>query len=76
MVKTINQDKYKVLTIGTHDALIDGDLIKDIPTRIAFVSSESELSAFTNEEPIGTIAALYGLSKLWQLTPAREWEEI
>lgn len=74
--KTVSQDKRKVLNIGMHDALIDGDVVKDIPTRLVFVADENELDEFTDIEPIGTVAAQYGFSNLWQLTPDGTWESI
>ena len=45
--KTISQNKRKVLNIGMHDALIDGNVVHDIPTRLVFVSDENELDALT-----------------------------
>ena len=72
--KTISQNKRKVLNIGMHDALIDGNVVHDIPTRLVFVSDENELDSLTDCEPVGTIAVQYGFGSMWQLTPDATWE--
>lgn len=76
MAITISQEKRKALTTGMHDALIDGEVIKDIPSRVVFVTSESELSAIVDEEPVGTIAIQYGFANMWQLKPDGQWATV
>lgn len=66
----------KVITSGLHDAILDGEITRDIQTRMVFVNSESELAQFTDQEPAGTVAATYGFGSMWQLTPAGTWAEI
>lgn len=76
MAITISQEKRKTLTTGMHDALIDGEVVKDIPSRVVFVTSQSELSAIANEEPVGTIAIQYGFVNMWQLKPDGQWAAV
>lgn len=72
--RTIAPYLSRVLNFGSHDALIDGNVIKDIQTRLVLVASQAELASFADKEPIGTIAVQYGFKKLWQLKPDRTWE--
>lgn len=72
--RTISHNLPKAINLGAHDALIDGDVVKDIQTRLVLVASQAELASFTDKEPIGTIAVQYGFKKLWQLKPDRTWE--
>lgn len=74
--KTIYQNTPKVITLDTHCAIIDGDVVHDIPTRLVFVQSESELANFTDKEPAGTMAAKYGFANMWQLKPDKTWESL
>ena len=74
--KKVSNNMVKVLNMGMHDALINGDIVRDIQTRFVFVSSQSELAEFTDIEPVGTVAALYGFGSMWQLKPDRTWESI
>lgn len=66
----------KAFTTNLHDVLIDGEIVHDVQARTVFVSSQSELSNFTNVEPIGTVAVQYGLANIWQLNANREWVSI
>ena len=51
----------KVLEMGMHDAVVDGALHTDIPTRVIFVTDTTERDALEDLEP-GTFVALYGLA--------------
>lgn len=74
--RTISQNMAKGLLIGMHDAKIGDDIVRDIPTKLVFVSSQAELAEFTAIEPVGTFAATYGLGTLWHLNSSREWVEV
>lgn len=74
MAETIKgNNALKSLQWGMHDAVIDNEIVRDIPSKMVFVSSQSQLSKFTNNVPVGTIAATYGFGSLWQLNASRQW---
>lgn len=56
---------YSPTMTNMHDAVVDGVLHKDIPTRLVFVSSTTERDALPNKTP-GMIVALYGFGHVWQ----------
>lgn len=74
--KTISHNYPKILNLGMHDAMINGDIVHDIQSRVVFVTSSDELANFTTVEPVGTIAIQYGLANMWQLKPDRTWESV
>lgn len=74
--KTIGNSYPKALSGGMHDAIIGNDIVHDIPSKVIYVSEESELDSFTDISPVGTFAAVYGLTKLWQLDASKEWVEV
>ena len=61
-------------TDSLHDAVVDGQLICGLPSRMVFVSSEEDLEQLSGY-PVGTIAAQYAFKNLWHLTPDG-WEAI
>ena len=63
----------EVFTIGTHNAVTAGGLMRDIPTTLTFVRSEADLAKVTDAEP-GDIAATYGMESIWQYDGS-EWVE-
>ena len=74
MAETImGNNALKSLQWGMHDAVIDGEIVRDIPSKMVYVSSQSQLSKYTNNVPVGTIAATYGFGSLWQLNASRQW---
>ena len=73
--KTISGNTIKSLQNGMHDAIVGGIIVRDIPSQMVFLSEESELTNFT-DKPVGTIAAIYGFSKMWQLKPDKTWATI
>lgn len=62
----------KSLQWGMHDTIINGEIVRDLPSKMVYVSAESELSNFADMPP-GTIAALYGMGSMWQLKPDGTW---
>ena len=58
-----------------HDAVVDGVILSNVPSKMVYVSGESELADLAEEYPVGTIAAQYGYTMLWQLAPTG-WVEI
>lgn len=60
---------------GTYDYYANGELITNRQSRIVFVLSESQLAELPDYSP-GTIAATFGLSEVWQKTPAGAWIEV
>lgn len=61
--------------IGTHGALVDGEVVHNIPDHSVYVTSESDLASLT-DLPAGTFAIQYGFSHVWQLTPSGAWVEV
>ena len=69
---TVTQSRDKRFTFGMHDAVTDGGILRDVPSRLVYVSSEDDLDLLTSERP-GTIAAQYGFVHMWQLDAGGEW---
>lgn len=70
--KTISNNRLKSLNWGMHDAIINGEIVRDIPSKMIYVSSQDELSNFSDALP-GTIAAQYGFGSMWQMKPDGTW---
>ena len=73
--KTISNNRIKSLNWGMHDAIIDGQIVRDIPSRMIYVNAQSELVNFSDALP-GTMAATYGFSQMWQMKPDGTWATI
>ena len=73
--KTVSQDLRKILTGSMHDAIIGGKVVKDIPSKLVYVNSQSELSNYS-DYPVGTIAAVIGFGSVWQKNVSGEWVSI
>lgn len=71
--KTISNNTLKGLQWGMHDAIINGDIVHDIPSTMIYVKNQTERDAFTQISPVGTICAVYGFGTMWQLNSDREW---
>lgn len=69
---TVTDERLKRLNWTMHDAVVDGEVLRDLPSKMVYVTDADELAAFAGDPP-GTIAALYGFSKLWQLQPDGTW---
>ena len=74
--KILSNNALKSLYWGMHDAYINGEVVRDIPTKMVFVTNQSQLSKFTQIEEVGTFAATYGLSSVWQLNASRQWVSV
>ena len=61
--------------IGTHGAVIDGEVKHNIPDHSVYVESESDLASIDNV-PVGTFAIQYGFTHVWQLAPDNLWIEV
>ena len=73
--KTIANNYPKVIQKSAHSAIIDGDIVNDIPDETVYVTEESELTNFANK-PVGTFAMTYGLTAMWQKKPNGSWENV
>ena len=73
--KTVNQAYPRILQWSVHDVIQNEEIVRDIRSKMVYVSDYSELAHFT-DEPIGTFAATYGLTALYQLKPDRTWATI
>lgn len=70
---TVSQSRDKRFTFGMHDAVTEGGILRDIPSRLVYVRSEDDLDLLTDEKP-GTIAAQYGFVHMWQLDDDGTWQ--
>jgi hypothetical protein len=51
-------------TLEIHDAVVNGQLLRNIPTRVIFVSNKTERNALENIEA-GTIVLTFNLNNIW-----------
>lgn len=51
-------------TLEIHDAVVNGQLLRNIPTRLIFVANKTERNALTNIEA-GTFVLTFDLSNVW-----------
>lgn len=51
-------------TLEIHDAVVDGRLLRNIPTRLIFVANKTERNALENIEA-GTFVLTFDLSNVW-----------
>ena len=73
--KIVGNSSLKRLTWGMHDAIIGNEIVRDIPSKVVYVSAESELSNFA-DEPAGTVAVQYGFAAIWQKKPDGTWATV
>lgn len=74
-VKTITQNKTKVLSGSTNDVVHGNLLVKDTPAPAVLVSSLSDLANLP-AYPAGTIAYTAGYQLMWQLSAAGDWVSV
>ena len=65
-----------LLKTGTHDAMVDGVHVTEIPNRTVYISSSEEKDELADKLLPGTYVALYGLSHIWQLNDSGTYETI
>lgn len=51
-------------TLEVHDAVVNGKLLRNIPTRLIFVANKTERNALTNIEA-GTFVLTFDLKNVW-----------
>lgn len=51
-------------TLEIHDAVVNGQLLRNIPTRLIFVANKTERNALTNIEA-GTFVLTFDLRNVW-----------
>lgn len=73
--KTISNNSIKGLEWGMHDAVVNGELVRDIPTRLIFVADSTERDLLPDIFS-GTFVATYGLSHVWQRKGDGTWATI
>jgi len=71
----IGNSNIKSLTWGMHDAVANGEIVRDIPSRLIFVANVTERDGLTDLLP-GTFVATYGCTNVWQLNGNNEWATI
>ena len=70
-----SNNSIKALQWGMHDAVVNGALQRDIPTRLIFVANSTERDALENIAA-GTFVAAYGLTNIWQRKGDGSWAVI
>lgn len=63
-------------TVGSHGALIDGEVVSNLPDSAVYVNSSDDLAGLANSLPIGALAIQYGFVHIWQLKPDRTWIQV
>ena len=63
-------------TVGSHGALIDGEVVSNLPDNAVYVNSSDDLSGLANKLPVGSLAIQYGFVNMWQLKPDKTWIKI
>lgn len=64
-----------VSDMGNMDYVLNGEVIKDAPTKSVMVTAQSDLASLTGYEA-GTIAYTAGFANMWQLSAAGTWVEV
>ena len=72
--KTVSNNSIKELSWGMHDAVVSGELHRDIPTRLIFVANTTERDAL--EVYAGQFVATYGCTNVWQKKGDGTWATI
>lgn len=73
--KVLGNGGIKSLTWGMHDAVANGEIMRDIPSRLIFVANTTERNGLTDLLP-GTFVATYGCTNVWQLDGNNQWTTI
>lgn len=73
--ETKSNNSIKALQWGMHDAIVNGVLQRDIPTRLIFVANSTERDELENIAA-GTFVATYGLTNIWQRKGDESWATI
>lgn len=73
-VKSVNSTK--MLVVGMHDAVVGGELVRDIPTRIVFAKDTTERDSVKEKMYAGQFVVLYGLKHIYQLDGDGGWKTI
>lgn len=73
--KTVSNNSIKELNWGMHDAVVSGELHRDIPTRLIFVANTTERDALTGVMA-GQIVVTYGCANVWQMKGDGTWATI
>ena len=77
MSKIVNVAAPKTLVIGTHDAVVDGDLIKGITTQLVFIQDSvdptSTAPEYLGDYPAGTFAVNYSGTAVYHKNDQLAW---
>lgn len=66
----------KVLELGMHDAVVNGVLVTDIPSRVVFCKNTTERDAIKSKLQPGQFVVIYGLGNIYQLNGENGWETV
>lgn len=70
-----SNNSIKALQWGMHDAIVNGVLQRDIPTRLIFVANSTERDALKNIAA-GTFVTTYDLTNIWNYKGDGSWATI
>ena len=62
----------KVMQNDMYSAVIDGEIIRDIPAQPIYIDNYAELALLV-DEPAGAIAITYGLGAMYHKLPDGTW---
>lgn len=63
----------KTISVGQHNAVVNGEFVYGYQTEMTFVASASDLALI--EAKPGDFAATYGLATMWQYD-GTNWQEV
>ena len=63
------------IELGMHDAVVNGNLVQGIPTRLIFVANSTERDTLTGVMA-GQIVVTYGCANVWQKKGDGTWATI
>lgn len=65
-----------VVQLGAHDAVLNGELVTGIPSRLVFVSTAQEVSQVGANYQAGSLAATWDFKSMWVKVDSTNWRQI
>jgi len=65
-----------VVQLGVHDAVVDGELVSGIPSRLVFVGTPLQLSHVGGNFQVGSLAATFNMQNMWIKISADTWNRV
>lgn len=73
--KTFGNNILKTLQFGMHNAVVNGEVQREIPSTLTFVKDQTERDTLQNISA-GQYVATYGIQYIWQKNGEGGWETI